>query len=135
MGKAEIEKQKQEALRARLAKKMLETQSEATPFPDKLTTLADWQCVDWTCAGDKRLLKKTLDDVPMQTDFVRDNETPNATQLHTFIRWRIKSAEDSAKSCLHFDDARRPIRRHRDIVWKKQKSLMRRGCSLARVQP
>ena len=98
MGKAEIEKQKQEALRARLAKKMLETQSEATPFPDKLTTLADWQCVDWTCAGDKRLLKKTLDDVPMQTDFVRDNETPNATQLHTFIRWRIKSAEDSAKS-------------------------------------
>ena len=98
MGKAEIEKEKQEAKLERFSKKMFETQSEPTPFPDKLTTLADWQCVDWTCAGDKRLLKKTLDDVPMQTDFVRDNETPNATQLHTFIRWRIKSAEDSAKS-------------------------------------
>ena len=61
--KAQIEMEKQEALRARTAKKMLETQSEATPFPDELTTLADWQCVNWTNADDDRILKKTLDDV------------------------------------------------------------------------
>ena len=41
MGKAEVEKQKQEALQARLSQQMLETQSEATPFPDKLTTLEE----------------------------------------------------------------------------------------------
>ena len=69
--KAQIEKEKQDKLQARCSKTMLETQDEATPFPDELTTLKQWQQVDWTCAYDDRLLLKSLDDVPMQKDFVR----------------------------------------------------------------
>ena len=97
MSTAADQKKKWEALQARLSEKMLETQSKPTPFPDKLTTLKQWRSLDWTCVGDKRLLLKSLADVPRQEDFVRDNETPYATNLFTFIRWRIKCAEDSAK--------------------------------------
>ena len=99
--KAQIERETKEAQLARLSQKMLETQSKPTPFPEELTTLEQWQSLDWTCVGDKRLLLKSLDDVPSKTIFLpgyKGRRVPNASELHTFIRWRLKSAEESAKN-------------------------------------
>ena len=69
--KAQIERRRSRKRCGRAA----QARSRQYHFPAELTTLADWQCVDWTCVDDDRILK-SLDDVPVQRT-VR-NETLNA---------------------------------------------------------